>query len=287
MLLYKSGYVQVLDEDVAMQQLETRAPRNDRENQFLIIARPIPGPRSKLAFNSTYRGRDPGPSGSGPSDGQGDGGDKGGGKRGSSKDRRRSTLGPHGYVRYADINKRGRSSGPAQTRYNGERAVKPPSPPKATRLRCLSPQNSSIGNALSEDERSTADSELLQVHMVKHEPKPEPSEPVGHTVQSEPVGHELNNLVCNLARVSINRARRRTLEKGLQNLHDHDVALQSLCFPERALVTVGPKRAVIFTSCPTAFQEDIFYPVNVGEEARGEWTPNGARQELQRVRLMR
>ena len=129
-LLYKSGYVQVLDEDVAMQQLETRAPTNDRENQFLIIARPIPGPRSKLAFNSTYRGRDPGPSGSGPSDGQGDEGGKGGGKRGTSKDRRRSTLGPHGYVRYADINKRGRSSGPAQTRYNGERAVKPPSPPR-------------------------------------------------------------------------------------------------------------------------------------------------------------
>ena len=61
-LLYRLGYVQVLDEDVAMQQLETRAPTNDRENQFLIIARPIPGPRSKLAFNSTYRGRDPGPS---------------------------------------------------------------------------------------------------------------------------------------------------------------------------------------------------------------------------------
>ena len=46
-LFYKSGYVQVLDEDVAMQQIETRAPANDR---FLIIARPIPGPRSKLAF---------------------------------------------------------------------------------------------------------------------------------------------------------------------------------------------------------------------------------------------
>ena len=102
-LLYRLGYVQVLDEDVAMQQLETRAPTHDRENQFLVIARPIPGPRSKLAFNSTYRGRDPGPSGSGPSDG-------------TSKDRRRSALGPHGYVRYADINKRGRSSGPAQTR---------------------------------------------------------------------------------------------------------------------------------------------------------------------------
>ena len=71
--------------------------------------------------------------------------------------------------------------------------------------------------------------------------------------------------------------------KGLQNLHDHDVALQSLCFPERALVTVGPKHAVIFTSSPTAFQEDIFYPIDVGEEARGDWTPNGARQELQRV----
>ena len=287
-LLYRLGYVQVLDEDVAMQQLETRAPTNDRENQFLVIARPIPGPRSKLVFNSTYRGRDPGPSGSGPSEGQGGGDGKGGGKRGTSKDRRRSTLGPHGYVRYADINKRGRSSGPAQTRYNGERAVKPPSPPKATRLRCLSPQNSSIGNALSEDERSTADSELVQVRVVKLEPKPElpkqePSEPVGHVVKGEPVGHELNNLVCNLACISINRARRRTLEKGLQNLHDHDVALQSLCFPERALVTVGPKRAVIFTSSPTAFQEDIFYPIDVGEEARGNWTPNGARQELQRV----
>ena len=144
-LFYKSGYVQVLDEDVAMQQMETRAPTNDRENQFLIIARPIPGPRSKLAFNSTYRGRDPGPSDPGPSGGQGGNGGGKCGKRGTSKDRgRRSTLGPHGYVRYADINKRGRSSGPAQTRYNGERAVKPPSPPKATRLRCLSPQNSSI-----------------------------------------------------------------------------------------------------------------------------------------------
>ena len=153
------------------------------------------------------------------------------------------------------MNKRGRSSGPAQTRYNGERAVKPPSPPKATRLRCLSPQNSSIGNALSEDERSTAESEFLQVHVVKPEPKPEPSEPVGHVVKGEPVGHELNNLVCNLACISINRARRRTLEKGLQALHDHDVALQSLCFPERALVTVGPKHAVIFTSSTTAFQQ--------------------------------
>ena len=61
------------------------------------------------------------------------------------------------------------------------------------------------------------------------------------------------------------------------------MALQSLCFPERALVTVGPKHAVIFTSSPTAFQEDIFYPIDVEEGARGEWTPNGARQELQRV----
>ena len=136
---------------------------------------------------------------------------------------------------------------------------------------------------MSEDERSTAESELLQVHVVKPEPKPGPSEPVCHVVKGEPVGHELNHLVCNLACISVNRARRRTLEKGLQALHDHDVALQSLCFPERALVTVGPKHAVIFTSSPTAFQEDIFYPINVGEEARGEWTPNGARQELQRV----
>ena len=31
-LFYRSGYVQVLDEDVAMQQLETRAPTNEREN---------------------------------------------------------------------------------------------------------------------------------------------------------------------------------------------------------------------------------------------------------------
>ena len=31
-LLYRSGYVQALDEDVAMQQLETRAPTNDRES---------------------------------------------------------------------------------------------------------------------------------------------------------------------------------------------------------------------------------------------------------------
>ena len=119
------------------------------------------------------------------------------------------------------------------------------------------------------------------MHVVKSEPKPEPSEPVGHIVKGEPVGHEPQSLACNLACVSINRARRRTLEKGLQALRDHDVALQSLCFPERAQVT--PKHAVIFTSSPSAFQEDIFYPVNVGEEARGEWTPNGARQELQRV----
>ena len=115
------------------------------------------------------------------------------------------------------------------------------------------------------------------MRVVKSEPKPEPS------VKSEPVGHEPQGLVCNLACISINRARRRTLERGLQALHDHDVALQSLCFPERALVTVWPKHAVIFTSSPSAFQEDIFYRINVGEEARGEWTPNGARQELQRV----
>ena len=47
---------------------------------------------------------------------------------------------------------------------------------------------------MSEDERSTADSELVQVRVVKHEPKPEPSEPVGHIVKGEPVGHELNTI---------------------------------------------------------------------------------------------
>ena len=64
---------------------------------------------------------------------------------------------------------------------------------------------------------------------------------------------------------------------------DHKIGSKTFSFPERALVTVGPKHAVIFTSSPTAFQEDIFYPIDVGEEARGDWTPNGARQELQRV----
>ena len=112
------------------------------------------------------------------------------------------------------------------------------------------------------------------MRVVKSEPK---SEPVGHEVKSEPVGHEPGEMVCNLACVSLNRTRRRTLEKGLQALQEHDIALQSLCFPERALATIGPKHAIVFSSNPSVFQEDIFYPIDVGEDARGEWTPNGAR----------
>ena len=169
----------------AMPQVEARAPTNGRD----------------MLQNSTHRGRDPAPSlplrlevarvaldpGCGGGCGCGSG---------------------TGRPPWA------RSAGPAQTRYNGETAVKPPSPPTATRLRCLSPQDCSVErDAFSEDERSTAESQTLQAHVLKAVLK---SEPVGHMVKSKPVGHEPGSLVCNLARVSVNRARRRTLEKGLQ-----------------------------------------------------------------------
>ena len=144
----------------------------------------------------------------------------------------------------------------------------------------LSPQNNSIGSALSEDERSTAENELLHVHVVKPEPKPESSEPVGHVVKGEPVGHEPQNLVCNLACISINRARRRSLEKGLQALHDRDVALQS---PRTCIGYSGPQTCSDLHLKPVCLSGRHLLPHQRGRRGRGEWTPNGARQELQRV----
>ena len=47
--------------------------------------------------------------------------------------------------------------------------------------------------------------------------------------------------------------------------------------------TIGPKHVLIFTNEPEHFQEPMFQCIDVGANATGDWTPAGARKEMQGI----
>ena len=47
--------------------------------------------------------------------------------------------------------------------------------------------------------------------------------------------------------------------------------------------TIGPKHVLIFTNEPKHFQEPMFQCIDVGANATGDWTPAGARKEMQGI----
>ena len=81
----------------------------------------------------------------------------------------------------------------------------------------------------------------------------------------------------------LSKARKRVVTRGITQLRDHDKALKNLLCVSNLGTTVGPKHIVVFTSEPGTFQDPITHCVDVGISAKGPWTPNGARKELQEV----
>ena len=81
----------------------------------------------------------------------------------------------------------------------------------------------------------------------------------------------------------LSKARKRLITKGIAQLRDHDKALTNLLDVANLGTTVGPKHIVVFTSEPHAFQDPMVHCIDVGTGATGNWTPNGARKELQDV----
>ena len=162
----------------------------------------------------------------------------------------------------------------------------PPTPPMSRRRKDSvdsSVPNSSRASSPAASSSSERRGEVLTPVKTEGVEEVVKTEDDGLTISSSDHRLPTANFVCN---VTLNKGRRRTLAKGLQLLNDHDVALQALCFPNRCLTTVGPKRAVVFTSEPRPFQDSIFHTVDVGREARGNWTPNGSRKVLQVHRVL-
>ena len=81
----------------------------------------------------------------------------------------------------------------------------------------------------------------------------------------------------------LSKARKKLVTKGISRLSDHDKALKHLLDVGGIGTTIGPKHIVMFTSDPKHFQDPMFHCVNVGSNATGDWTPNGARKELQGI----
>ena len=81
----------------------------------------------------------------------------------------------------------------------------------------------------------------------------------------------------------LSKARKRLITKGIAQLRDHDKALTNLLDVANLGTTVGPKHIVVFTGEPHAFQDPMVHCIDVGTGATGNWTPNGARKELQDV----
>ena len=112
-----------------------------------------------------------------------------------------------------------------------ERMELPPTPPRSRRRGSRS-YSSIIGS----------DEELLPPSNTKPQITIS-SDPPDNGGQFEPT--------CNLA--VLTKARRKEIVNGINQLRDHDKPLKSLLFPERGLVTCGPKHAVAITWHPSAF----------------------------------
>ena len=109
-------------------------------------------------------------------------------------------------------------------------------------------------------------------------------EDVGLIISSEPPRSEREGgfrSVCSMAELS--KPRRKLITKGISQLRDHDKALKRLLDVSNIGTTVGPKHLVMFTSEPKHFQDPMVHCVDVGIGATGNWTPNGARKELQGI----
>ena len=92
----------------------------------------------------------------------------------------------------------------------------------------------------------------------------------GLVISSEGPGTGFRS-VCSLAVLS--KPRKRSITKGINQLRDHDKALRRLLEVSNLGTTVGPKHIVIFTSEPKHFQDPMCHTIDVGVDAKGDWTP--------------
>ena len=81
----------------------------------------------------------------------------------------------------------------------------------------------------------------------------------------------------------LSKARKKLVTKGISQLRDHDMALKHLLNVACIGTTIGPKHVLIFINEPKHFQEPIFQCIDVGANATGDWTPVGARKEMQGI----
>ena len=81
----------------------------------------------------------------------------------------------------------------------------------------------------------------------------------------------------------LSKARKKLVTKGINQLRDHDMALKHLLNVACIGTTIGPKHVLIFTNDTKHFQESMFQCIDVGADATGDWTPNGARKEMQAI----
>ena len=81
----------------------------------------------------------------------------------------------------------------------------------------------------------------------------------------------------------LSKARKKLVTKGISQLRDHDKALKHLLDVACIGTTIGPKHIIMFTNDTKHFQDPMFHCIDVGVNATGNWTPNGARKELQGI----
>ena len=79
----------------------------------------------------------------------------------------------------------------------------------------------------------------------------------------------------------LSKARKKLVTKGINQLRDHDMALKHLLDVACIGTTIGPEHVLMFTNDTKHFQEPMFQCINVGINAAGDWTPSGARRDLQ------